>query len=80
MESYIFQQSSLCGFSTMDGNKMKEQIIQKVWENKSNKQKAVTIPKDSGIEKGDHVIIRKVQIKIDDESRLEQLKREVLEE
>ncbi len=33
----------------------------KVWQNKFNKQKAVTIPKDSDIEKGDEVWIEKVK-------------------
>lgn len=33
----------------------------KVWENKSNKQKLVTIPKDSNIKKGDEVWIEDVR-------------------
>jgi hypothetical protein len=31
----------------------------KVWKNKANGQKLVTIPKDSDIEKGDYVWIEK---------------------
>ena len=43
--------------------KMEEQnIIQKVWKNKGNNQKLVTIPKDSEIEEGDYVKIKKVNI------------------
>lgn len=36
-------------------------IIQKVMENKYTNQKTVTIPKGSGIEKGDYVMIKKVR-------------------
>lgn len=37
-----------------------EKIIQKVWRNKSNNQKLVTIPKESKINEGDYVeIVRK---------------------
>jgi len=36
---------------------MKERIIVRVRENKSNKQKTVTIPKDSKIKMGDYVEI-----------------------
>lgn len=32
-------------------------IIMKVWKNKSNGQKLVTIPKDSKIDEGDYVEI-----------------------
>lgn len=39
---------------------MEEKIIQKVWINKNNKQKLVTIPKKSKIKNGDYVEIRKV--------------------
>lgn len=35
-------------------------IIAKVWKNKGNGQKLVTIPKDSNIREGDHVKIEKV--------------------
>ena len=35
-------------------------IIQKVWENKGNEQKLVTIPKESEIKSGDYVEIKKV--------------------
>jgi len=35
-------------------------LIQKVYINKSNKQKLVTIPKDSEIAEGDYVKIEKV--------------------
>jgi len=37
-----------------------ERIIKRVWLNKSNKQKLVTIPKDSEIHEGDYVEIKKV--------------------
>lgn len=37
-----------------------ERIIKKVWVNKSNKQKLITIPKDSEIQEGDYVEIKKV--------------------
>ena len=36
-------------------------IIGKVWVNKGNGQKLVTIPKDSFIIEGDHVKIEKVE-------------------
>jgi len=36
-------------------------IIQKVMQNKHTKQKTVTVPKDSGIEKGDYVSMKKVK-------------------
>ena len=36
-------------------------IIKKVWINKFNNQKCVTIPKDSNIQKGDYVFIDKVE-------------------
>lgn len=36
-------------------------IIAKVWLNKGNGQKLVTIPKDAKIEEGDHVRIEKVK-------------------
>ncbi len=38
-----------------------KRIIKKVWKNKSNNQKLVTIPKDSEIEEGDFVEIKKVE-------------------
>ena len=39
-----------------------EKIIRrKVWKNKSNGQKLVTIPKDSNIEDGDEIIIKKAK-------------------
>jgi len=38
-----------------------EQIIQKVWENKKNKQRLVTIPAKSKIKNGDYVEIKKVE-------------------
>jgi len=37
-----------------------KRVIQKVWKNKKNNQKLVTIPKDSEINEGDYVEIRKV--------------------
>ena len=36
-------------------------IIRKVYENKSNKQLLLTVPKNQGIEKGDYVEIQKVE-------------------
>ena len=39
----------------------KEKIIKKVWKNKSNKQKLVTIPKDCEINSGDYVEIKKIK-------------------
>lgn len=36
-------------------------IIQKVWKAKKNDQKMVTIPKDSDIEEGDYVKIKKIE-------------------
>lgn len=35
-------------------------IIRKVYENKSNKQLLISVPKDHGIEKGDYVELEKV--------------------
>lgn len=40
---------------------MDEIIINKVWKNKSNNQKLVTIPKKSNIEEGEYVEIKKVK-------------------
>ena len=37
-----------------------EKIIQKVWKNKSANQKLVTIPKESEINEGDYVEIKKI--------------------
>lgn len=39
----------------------KKSIIRKVWETK-DKQKRITIPKDSDIIKGDYVIIKKIKV------------------
>lgn len=36
-------------------------IKRKVWVNKGNNQKLITIPKDSNIEEGDYVWIEKIQ-------------------
>jgi len=36
-------------------------MIRKVWKNKANKQKLVTIPANSDIEEGDYVKIVKVE-------------------
>jgi len=38
-------------------------IIQKVWRNKGNNQKLVTIPRNSDIKDGDYVIIKKIENK-----------------
>lgn len=40
---------------------MVNEIVQKVWVNKYNGQKAVTIPKDSDINPGDWVEINKLE-------------------
>ncbi len=40
---------------------MDKKIIAKVWVNKGNGQKLVTIPKDSHIKDGDNVKIEKVE-------------------
>ena len=37
-----------------------EKIIQKVWKNKGANQKLVTIPKESEINEGDYVEIKKI--------------------
>jgi len=39
---------------------MTKKIIMRVWVNKYNNQKGVTIPKDSRINKGDYVEVKKV--------------------
>ena len=39
---------------------VEKKIIQKVWENKQNKQKLITIPAKSKIKKGDYVEIKKI--------------------
>ena len=36
-------------------------IKAKVWQNKSNSQKLITIPKYCNIEKGDYVFIEKIE-------------------
>ena len=38
----------------------KKDIIVKVWKNKLNNQKLVTIPQKSDIEEGDYIRIKKV--------------------
>lgn len=38
-----------------------KKLIQKVWKNKGNKQKLVTIPKESEIVDGDYVEVKKVE-------------------
>jgi len=38
-----------------------ETIIAKVWENKTNKQKLITIPAKSNIKVGDYITIKKVE-------------------
>lgn len=40
---------------------MEERIIVKVRENKRNKQKTITIPKNSKIKCGDYVEVKKVK-------------------
>ena len=41
--------------------KNKDKIIVKVWKNKGNNQKLVTIPKGSEIEEGEYVEIKRVE-------------------
>lgn len=38
-------------------------IIRRVYENKANKQKLITIPKHSDIKTNDYVQVKKVQVK-----------------
>lgn len=38
-----------------------KKIVMKVWKNKFNKQKLVTIPKDCNIQEGDYVEIKKIK-------------------
>ena len=40
---------------------MVDKIIKKVWVNKKNKQKLITIPKSSKIKAGDYVEVKKVE-------------------
>lgn len=47
----------------MGTNKISVKVKGKVWKNKSNGQKAVTIPKSCTIEEGDNVLIEKVEDK-----------------
>lgn len=42
---------------------MDKKIIRKVWINKSNGQKLITIPSTEKIQNGDYVIIQRVIIK-----------------
>jgi len=39
---------------------MEEKIIRKVWENKKNKQKLITIPNKSQIVPGDYVEVKRI--------------------
>jgi len=39
---------------------MDKKIISKVWQNKKNKQKLITIPSKSKIQPGDYVEIKKI--------------------
>ena len=41
-------------------------FISKVWQNKSSKQKLVSIPKSSEINDGDYVLIKKVELEDQD--------------
>jgi len=40
---------------------MENKIIVKVWVNKANQQKMITIPKKCEIKKGDYVEVKKVE-------------------
>lgn len=40
---------------------IRKKIIMRVWKNKFNNQKLVTIPKDSKIKEGDYVEIKKLK-------------------
>lgn len=44
----------------MPEDKLPTKIIQKVWLNKSNGQKLITIPSNCDIKEGDYVEIKKV--------------------
>ena len=41
-----------------------DRIIQKVWVNKANGQKLITIPADSNISEGDFVEVNKVKYRV----------------
>jgi len=44
----------------MIGDVMKGKVISKVWENKNNKQKLVTVPAKSKIKVGDYLELKKI--------------------
>jgi hypothetical protein len=44
----------------MWGDELKGKVISKVWENKTNKQKLVTVPAKSKIKVGDYIELKKI--------------------
>lgn len=40
-----------------------DKVVCKVYKNKTSKQKLVTIPRDSDIEDGEYVVVKKLEIK-----------------
>lgn len=50
--------NSIILYNIMEKDK---KVIMKVWKNKAKNQKLITIPKDSEINEGDYVEIRKVK-------------------
>lgn len=41
--------------------KKQKRVIRKVWKNKKTNQKIITIPKDSSIQAGDYVEVKKIK-------------------
>ena len=56
-ERYI--KTEILGNIMAGDTNQKKKIIRKVWKNKSNNQKLVTIPKESDIDDGDYVEVIK---------------------
>lgn len=48
---------------------MVKNLIRKVWKNKGNNQKLITIPKDSPIEEGDYVKIISIEKEVQKDGR-----------
>ena len=49
-------------FNIMRHMVKKQQIIRKVWKHVKNNQLLITIPKDQGIDNGDYVVVKKVNV------------------
>lgn len=58
-ENQILKIITFIYISTSDTSKKMKKIV---WQNKSNKQLCVTIPKNSGIKEGDIVTVKKEKI------------------